>query len=132
MATPSRTRILYASLVLALTLAGCAGGGGGAGTAQTGGRRASNRIDAAELATVSELDLYAAVGRLRPPWLRPGTRGTLPQLILDGSPQSGGVEMLRSMRAGDVTGLEFMNASDATTRYGTGYTGGAIIVTTKR
>lgn len=118
---------------LALALGAC---GGGTGAAPGGGsspvRRNSNRIEAPELATVAEVDVYTAISRLRPSWLRSGSRGTLPAVLVDGSPQSGGAEVLQNFRAADVTLLEYMSASDATTRYGTGYTAGAIIVTTRR
>jgi hypothetical protein len=119
-------------LALSLGLVGCASGGGG-GSGTDGVRRGgSNRIVADELAGVSELDLFSAVQRLRPAWLRAGTRGQLPSVIVDGTPQPNGAEALRSYRATDVTSLELMSASDATTRYGTGYTGGAIIISTRR
>lgn len=120
-------------LLLLPGLAACAAGGTGTGSGETTGvRRASNRISAEELATVAELDLQTAINRLRPSWLRQGTRGSSPQVILDGSPQQGGVGVLASIRVSDVTALEFMSASDATTRFGTGYTSGAIVVTLRR
>lgn len=125
-------RIVFTLFAFSLGLAGCASGGGGGGGSEGGVRRSSNRIVAEELASVAELDLFSAVQRLRPAWLRPGTRGTMPQLIVNGSPNSAGVEGLRSFRATDVTSLEFMSASDATTRFGTGYGAGAILVTTGR
>ena len=124
-------RLVLTLFALSLGATGCAsgsGGGGGGGAP----RGSSTRIVADELATVSQLDLYAAIQRLRPAWLRPGTRGQLPEVIVDGSPQAGGAEGLRSFRSGDVGQVEYMNASDATTRFGTGYTGGAILVTTRR
>jgi hypothetical protein len=123
------TARLAAFAVLALTLAGCAGGGGGGGGTARG---SSTRIVADELTTVGQLDLFDAVNRLRPTWLRPGSRGTMPGVIVDGTPQAGGVESLRSMRASDASELRFLNSSDATTRYGTGYTAGAIVVSTRR
>lgn len=125
-------RVLIALFAVLLGASGCASAGGGGAGGDGGGRRSSTRIAADELATVSELDLFSAVQRLRPQWLRPGTRGALPGLIVDGTPQSGGVEQLRSYQAADVGSLELMNASDATTRYGTGYTQGAIVVNTRR
>lgn len=118
------------ALFLALSLGACASGGGS--EAESGPRRSSNRLTTEELETVSQFDLYTAVSRLRPQWLRSGSRGTLPGVILNGSPQPGGVEFLRNLRAGEVTGLQFMSAADATTRYGTGYPSGAILVTTGR
>ena len=136
MQTPARKRhfvLFFFSLALALGLVACGGGTGTAGAAGRGGvRRNSNRIEAAELATVADVDAYTAINRLRPAWLRAGTGGTPPEIIVDGSPQSGGPDVLRNFRAADVTLLEYMSASDATTRYGTGYSSGAIIVTTRR
>jgi len=134
MRTQPRKRLFLALLALTFGLTGCAGGGSGTGSGAeaVGVRRSSNRITAEELAAVSELDLQDAVKRLRPAWLRAGSRGALAAVILDGSPQSGGVDVLSSMRAADVESLEFMSASDATTRYGTGYSAGAIVITTHR
>lgn len=121
---------IFAFAALAITLTGCAGSGGGA---TEGPRRGStNSISADEIAGVAELDLYSAINRLRPTWLRPQSRGTLPTVVLDGTPQPGGVNILRSLRASDVSELQYMSASDATTRYGTGYTAGAIIVSSRR
>lgn len=131
--SPKRT-VVFLFLLLVLAPVGCApaAGTGSSASAAMGGRRASNRIDAAELESVSELDAYEAISRLRPAWLRAGSRGSMPEVILDGSPQRGGLDVLRSLRAADVSGLELMSASDATTRFGTGYTNGAIVATTKR
>jgi hypothetical protein len=125
----SPSRALIATFALALGLSACASGGGGGGGTPRG---SSTRIIGEELATVAQLDLYTAVSRLRPQWLRPGTRGQLPEVIVDGTRQQGGADVLRSMRANEVSELQFMSASDATTRYGTGFTAGAIIVSTRR
>lgn len=127
----SRTRFLVMIFGLALVLPGCSAATSG-GSGEGGVRRASNRITAEELATALDLDAWSAISRLRPSWLRQGTRGASPALIVDGTPESGGLEMLRAFRTTDLTMLEFMSAADATTRYGTGYTSGAIVVSTKR
>lgn len=124
----SSRALVVTTLALVLGLAGCASAGGGSG----GPRGSSTHIIPEELATVPQLDLYTAVSRLRPQWLRPGTRGQLPEVIVDGTRQQGGADVLRSMRANEVSELEFMSAADATTRYGTGFTAGAILVSTKR
>lgn len=132
---PAHVRSRRVCLVCFLSLAvmACGSSGGSVATsAQPGGHRASNRIDATELATVAELDVYQAISRLRPAWLRSSPQGQLPVIVLDGSPQTAGPEMLRTFRAADVAALEYMNASDATTRFGTGYSGGAILVTSRR
>lgn len=126
-----RKRSLALLFGLALLLPGCSATTSG-GSGEGGVRRATNRISAEELAAVSDLDAWSAISRLRPSWLRQGTRGASPALIVDGTPESGGLETLRSFRTTDLTMLELMSAADATTRYGTGYTSGAIVVTTKR
>ena len=51
----------------------------------------------------------------------------MPQLYIDGARRSG-VDELRSLRGPDIQQMEFMSASDATTRFGTGHQGGAILV----
>jgi hypothetical protein len=123
-------RPLIIVLALALGLAGCASGGGGASGAQPARRGSSNRIVADELATVPSLDAYQAIERLRPTWLRQRS-GTPPVVVLDGNRQ-GGLEVLQSMRATEIQEMQYLDASDATTRFGTGFQGGAILVTSKR
>ena len=105
-------------LVLCLLLSACA-----AGTA--GGSTGGDTISMDELATVSNLSLYDAVQRLRPRWLQARAGQPLPRIMMNGS-QLGGVEVLRGMQATDVTSVRYLDSADATTRYGTGYTGGAI------
>lgn len=128
----SRQRHVFLLCLIALGMSACASSGsatGGGG--QVGGHRASNRIDATELDAMAELDVYQAIGRLRPAWLRMSPQGAAPVVVVDGSPSTGGLEMLRTFQAADVAALEYMSASDATTRFGTGYTGGAILVTSR-
>ena len=127
-ARPSRA--FFFLFALSLGLSACASGGG-SGT--SGPRRGgANLITSDELETVSQFDLFTAINRLRPAWLRPGSRGTLPAVVMNGTPQAGGVETLKSMRPADVSKLEFMSAADATTRFGTGFQAGAIVVTSAR
>jgi hypothetical protein len=106
------------TLLLCLVLAGCASG-------STGGGGGGDVLAAEDLATVSNLSLYDAIQRLRPRWLQPRAGQPLPRVMMNGS-QMGGVEVLRGMQATDVSSVRFLDARDATTRYGTGYTGGAI------
>jgi len=124
---PAKTFLLALS-ALTLGLAGCASGGGGA---DGGPRRSTNRIVMDELAPLQQLDCYQAIQRLRPNWLR--TRGsTPPQVMVDGSRQAGGMDVLRGYRAADIQEMRFISGTDATTRFGTGYDGGAIMLTTRR
>lgn len=121
---PRASRSFIAALALALGASGCASGGGGTP------RGSSTRIVESELQSMQQLSVYDAIGRLRPNWLR-GRGSALPVVMVDGNRQGGGMDVLRSLSVVDVQELRFMSAADATTRYGTGFDGGAILVTTK-
>ena len=123
-------RLLVPSLALALGLTGCASAGGGGGE-EGAPRGTANRIIFEELEPIQQLDAYDAVRRLRPMWLR-SRGGSSPQVLIDGNRQPGGMEALRSIRSSEIQEMRFMSASDATTRFGTGFDGGAILVTTRR
>jgi len=85
-------------------------------------------------------DAYQIVQRLRPQFLR--TRGASslgnsaagdykgPRVIVDGSPR-GEVSALSQITAMTVKEIRYLSSGDATTQYGTGYDGGAIVVTTR-
>ena len=105
-------------LVLALLLAACASGSSGGG--------GSNMLNAQDLAQVQNLSAFDAIQRLRPQWLQVRANNPPPQVIMNGSPMGGGPEMLRTVQVSDLTSIQFRNGRDATTRYGTGYGGGAI------
>lgn len=116
------------SLVLAAGLSGC-----GAGTSVRGTppRGASDRIVEAELEPLYQLTAFEAVQRLRPRWLQTRTRAE-PMVHVDGNIRSEGASALRNLRAADVQEMQYMSPADATTRFGTGYVNGLILVTTKR
>lgn len=129
---PSRSRAprhgLAALLLLVLAGAACASGGGGGG----GG---ANRIIRDQFNSADE-NAFLIVRRLRPGWLRPRTQGTITnpepaiaQVYLDQS-HIGDANMLESISATSIASIEYMDALDATTRYGTGFAGGLIIVRT--
>ena len=52
-----------------------------------------------------------------------------PKVIINNM-QRGELDLLRSIRAEVVADIRYVNARDATTRYGIGFRGGAIEVTT--
>jgi len=94
-------------------------------------------ITGAELADIPAGTLYEAVQRLRPRWLQnrgiSSTRSMAPtpaRVYLDNAP-IGSPGSLRSISVTDVERIEFLSASDATTRFGTGHDGGAILVITR-
>lgn len=125
--TRGHRRWSFAVLILALTVSGCASGGSGPERV----RGSSDRIIEAELEPLLQLSAYEAIQRLRARWLTTRT-GAAPQVHVDGNPQMGGIEALRSLRAAEIQEMQFLSASDATTRFGTNYVSGAILVITKR
>ncbi len=125
----SRSAVVF-TLALAVSLAGCASGGGG--SSRPAGA-SSTRIVKAELDALGPMSAQQAIERLRPRWLqsRAGiTGGAGPVLYVDGARRSS-LGDLAGMRISDVQQMEYMSSSDASNRYGTGHTGGAIIVTTR-
>ncbi len=80
---------------------------------------------------------YDVIAQLRPEYLR--NRGTVSiknnvqataVVYVDGT-KFGELESLRSVSAEHIFRIDYMSASDATTRFGTDHTGGAIVITTK-
>lgn len=126
----SSQRLMLAAFALMIGLAGCASGSGSSGSS-SGSSSGPNRLTAADLVNQQELDLYDAIRQLRGRWLTSRGRGT-PRVVVDGSPRQSGIDELRSLRVSDVQEIEFLSASNATTRFGTGYDAGAILVTTRR
>jgi hypothetical protein len=81
---------------------------------------------------------YDVVANTRPLWLMP--RGYLPSdngrpetptVYVDGF-RYGSCESLRSIQAIDVTEIRFLDSKSATTRFGSGHTNGAILVSLRR
>ncbi len=110
-----------------------------------------NRITLEEIEASSGQNAYDLISSQRPAWLR--TRGTntlrtqpvnsplggtiqVPErqeivVYVDGT-RFGNQDMLRQLPISEVSSVEFLNASNATTRFGTGHTHGAILVVTRR
>jgi len=129
---PSSRRVVVA-LGLIVALAACASAGG---TSTGTPRSSSTRLVAADFDNDVGLDVFMIVQRYRPRWLqvRGATTAQGPAqiaVIIDGTRQQGSVELLRSIRGSEVDEIRYLNARDATTRYGTDMTGGAIEVITK-
>ena len=116
-------------LVLSAGLAGCASGGSQAQSTRV--RVDPDHITEAELEPLYQMTAFEAVQRLRPRWFQTRT-GAFPTIHVDGSIRSGGTDILQSLRTSDVQEMSYMNAADATTRFGTNYFSGLILVTTKR
>ena len=120
----SPRRLVVLALAMAFGSAGCAAGGGG--TPRPAGA-STNRIVQAELALLPQMNALQAIERLRNQWLRTRS-GDAPQLYVDGA-RRGSLGDLQSILSTEIEQMEYMSAGDATNRFGTGHTGGAILVT---
>ena len=140
---------------IALATIGCGGGagsparpatgtGGGATTAApstTRTRGAANIITEAEISSSAYQNALEVVQNLRPQMLIPRAVGSdatglsatsIPIIIYMDDVRLGEPSSLTNIPASRVKEIRFMNARDATTRYGTGHSSGVILVTTKR
>lgn len=126
------TRHLVAVALLALTA--CAQPSGTQRTVT----RDPHLITLEELANVDAANLFDAVNRLRPQFLR--SRGVTS--LQDPSPQTavvyldgqrvGRIEFLERMSPLGVFSVRYMPPVDASSRYGLNHEGGAILVSTRR
>ena len=96
-----------------------------------------NFITADEIAKSNATNAYEAVERLRPAFLR--TRGSqslqnpeppTPIVYIDGM-RYGALQTLASVPAIGIVSIEYLNAIEATQRFGFGNEGGAIMIVTK-
>ncbi|MCY3546497.1 MAG: hypothetical protein OXH51_06950 [Gemmatimonadetes bacterium] len=129
MLTRAHSHLLVAAVLLAT---GCASSG------ESGPRRSRDVITSEELMEVPHSTVFDAVRALRPRWLQPRNMGSLrsqvqqtPRVYVDGQFRGDLVELSR-YAPNEVEEIRYMNASDATTRFGTNHVAGAIIVTTRR
>lgn len=102
-------------------------------------RRSTNVITAAELQNSSASNLYQAVQVLRPQWLRSrgptslggtartGGEGSQLMVYMDNT-RYGNVQSLQSLSLQGVIELRYLDASEATNRFGTGHAMGAIVI----
>lgn len=118
----------------------------GVSAAEAQGRRNRNLITQEEIEKSSATDAYQLIKTLRPGWFtRRGVSsgqvrtdavgglddGTVMVAYLDGVRMSD-VNDLSSLTVERIKEVRYLNASDATTKYGTGHTSGAIEITSKR
>ena len=116
-----RAGVLTAAASMALTGGiGCASPGG---EGSTGTRR--GEITSAEIETISVDDAMEAISLLRPQWMR--GRSSAATIVVNG--QRSTRDHLATIPVGSIVRISFMSAADATTRFGTGFPEGAIVVT---
>ena len=133
-----------AYVVLALVVSACASSasspdtpfGGEFETSAKASRGNSRLIVRAQLQPHVGRSAYEAVELLRPRWLQP--RGSTPtygpsyaRVVVDRTVRGELADLYR-IGTNDIETMRYLSASDATTRYGTGYVGGVIEVTTRR
>jgi len=99
------------------------------------GRLTSPLLTETEISSLDPPTALDAIRRLRPHYLRTtrvNGEACDPRVYLDGLRLVGGIDALRDIPATTVHEIRRLDALDATTRYGTGHQGGAIVITTKR
>ncbi|MDP2957474.1 MAG: hypothetical protein Q8N53_13705 [Longimicrobiales bacterium] len=132
MRTPRLRHAALTVLALSLALSACASAGGRGSTAGT-----SDVLTVQDIEPWASQDLFTIVQRMRPAWMQnraPFTslgRATI-VIIVNGQRQDGTLELLRDYKGTDVEEVRYLNARDATTRFGTDMTAGAILISTKR
>ncbi len=132
-------RKLMSALVLgvAVTLTGCASAQGGGSTAQrTASNRNSSLITQAQIDESPSSTAYDIVQRLHPQWLMGrgqssfGNGATTTEVaVYVGSSRMGGPDELRNFIGSQLASIQFLNATQATLRFGAGHVNGAIILT---
>lgn len=126
--------------VLFVAVLAVAGGCASTSGASTGGGD-RELLTRADLEPLEHLNAYDAIRRLKPAWLRMGRgagsidagmqarRGV--QVYVDGAPH-GFADQLKQIAVRDVREIRHLAPRDATIRFGTDHTEGAILVTTRR
>lgn len=124
-------------VVAALALV-CTGVACSSATQRSGGPQSRAVLLADEIQAATGLNTaHDAIVRLRPEWLhRRGpisvndpTAGEL--VVYVNGMRHGRLDYLQTIRVEMVEQMEYLDASDATTRFGTGHGGGAIVVLTR-
>ncbi len=96
-------------------------------------RRQTNLITAEEIAKSSASTAFDAIRTLRPSWfVARGASGRAAIIAYVDGVRIESLEDLRNIEADRIKECRFLNANDATIRYGTGHPAGAVEVTTKR
>ena len=123
-------RIVSCMAVGLLLLGGCsASSQGGAEAPET----ATDVLTQEQLAATNQPTAYDAIRQLRPMWVttrRRSTGSVDPVWVYVDGARRGDVEELRMMDPRAIFEARHLGATDAMTRFGTGHSSGAILVTT--
>ncbi len=109
------------------------------GTARTGptATRNADVITAEELERSDIGSAYQAIERLRPRFLRVRGPSSIQDPAADrvvvyvDNSRIGYADVLRDMQASEIREIRYLNAGEATSRFGTGHAAGVILVTRK-
>jgi hypothetical protein len=111
---------LFAACAPATAEGGAAAGASANAGASTSSVRRSNVLTREELEASGTSNLYDAINRLRPQWLRASTStqtrtsgGGLNVVVYQGTTQLGGVEVLRQMAPSYVATLRYLDGNQA-------------------
>jgi hypothetical protein len=130
--TRLRPRLLAVLLLLVAGGAGCFANSGASGGSRSG------PITQQDVEGTTARNAYDLVQAIRPQWLRgrgamsiQNPRPVPPVVYIEGIREPS-TESLRRLDVSSILLMEYLSAADATTRFGTGHTGGAILVTLRR
>lgn len=118
------------SLLIPLCLAALAACAGSASQS----RGSSDILTREEISASGATTAYEAVVQLRPAFLRArGARSMrdptpLTPVVYVNDMRHGGIDVLMSIRVEEIDEIRYIGAADATTRWGTGHSGGVIQV----
>jgi len=128
---PTPVRWALATMVVLSVLASCSPRTGGSARP-----RPQEDVTRSELERVFSESAYGAIRQLRPSWLfyrltpTPTNPNPEPAVYVDRA-RLRRLDDLHTVPVEDVERIQFLNASDATTRFGIGHMHGAIIVITR-
>ncbi len=138
---PSMSFRRCAYVVLALVVSACASSpdtpfGGEFETSAAASQGNSRLIVRAQLERLAGQSAWRAVETLNPRWLRSRSVSvnygpSYARVVVDGTAR-GELRELRRLFSDNIETLRYLSAPDATTKYGTGYPGGVIEVSTIR
>lgn len=132
---PLSRRALVTAMVV---LTACASAGGGPSAA----KQNPNLISMEEIIESSASNAYEVIQRLRPNFLRtrgavhgtPGATNAMEMVDLVvylNESRLGGSDQLRQISTADIREIRYFNSSEATTKWGTGHSGGAIQIVSR-
>ena len=120
-------RTCFLSLLAVVILGSACASSGTPGEARP--KRNRNLITADELRTVAAASVYEVVRHLRPNWLRPRGRTGMPVVYRDDMRWGEDPRSLARLSTRNVKEIRFISASEASTRYGSGFKGVILVKT---